>query len=516
MPPRGGTGYAPARRGGGRNTNGDGLDRERLEDFFRSSVPGAEPPLAYERIAGGRSNLTYRVSDAGGRAFDPAPPAARHDARLRPRHGPRAPHPHRPGRHRRAGARADRDVRGRLGDGRAVLRHGVRRRARAARRGRGRGRVRRAGDRRRLARGARRHARRPARRRPRRRRARRARPPRRLRRAPAQALDAPVGGSKTRELDAMEETHRLLSARVPAAGGDLARARRLPARQRDRLAAGRDRGGAGLGAVHARRPARRPRPADGLLGRARATRSSRSRARRRSRPASRAARRARRALRASAPAATCSGLDFFVALAYWKLAAILEGVYARYSAGAVRRDLRGVHARSARSSSSSRARRTTPRAASSERSADGQRQRVRDRPRRRRGQAARTTDRRPRQAGRAVRRQLPADRLRALEPRQRGVPADRRADAVQEPLAGPPHRDDVAAVAAARQLRHAGAGADAPRAALVLGLGRRDLPEPQPDPRRAARPRRRVRRRPHLPHGPAPDARPAHRDRARR
>ena len=27
-------------------------------------------------------------------------------------------------------------------------------------------------------------------------------------------------------------------------------------------------------------------------------------------------------------------LDFFVALAYWKLAAILEGVYARYSAGA--------------------------------------------------------------------------------------------------------------------------------------------------------------------------------------
>ena len=28
-----------------------------------------------------------------------------------------------------------------------------------------------------------------------------------------------------------------------------------------------------------------------------------------------------------------SGLDFFVALAYWKLAAILEGVYARFSAG---------------------------------------------------------------------------------------------------------------------------------------------------------------------------------------
>ena len=34
-------------------------------------------------------------------------------------------------------------------------------------------------------------------------------------------------------------------------------------------------------------------------------------------------------------------------------------------------------------------------------------------------------------------------------------------------------------------------------------------------PRRAARPRRRLRGGPHLPHGPAPDARPAHRDRAR-
>ena len=69
MPPHGGTGYAPARVAEDRNTNGDGLDRERLEDYFRSSVPGAEPPLAYERIAGGRSNLTYRVGDAGGRAF---------------------------------------------------------------------------------------------------------------------------------------------------------------------------------------------------------------------------------------------------------------------------------------------------------------------------------------------------------------------------------------------------------------------------------------------------------------
>ena len=46
-------------------------------------------------------------------------------------------------------------------------------------------------------------------------------------------------------------------------------------------------------------------------------------------------------------------------------------------------------------------------------------------------------------------------------------------------------------------------GAAAARPAVVRRLGRRDLPEPQPDQRRAARLRHRLRRRPHLPHGPA-------------
>ena len=67
--------------------------------------------------------------------------------------------------------------------------------------------------------------------------------------------------------------------------------------------------------------------------------------------------------------------------------------------------------------------------------------------------------------------------------------------------------DDLAAVAAPRQLRDAGAGPDAARAAVVRRLGRRDLPEPEPDLRRAARLRPRLRRRSHLPDGPAPDAR---------
>ena len=46
-------------------------------------------------------------------------------------------------------------------------------------------------------------------------------------------------------------------------------------------------------------------------------------------------RRARRALRRGRPAATSSRLDFYVAFGYWKLACILEGVYARYLGGAL-------------------------------------------------------------------------------------------------------------------------------------------------------------------------------------
>jgi aminoglycoside phosphotransferase (APT) family kinase protein len=47
----------------------EGIDVPRVEAWFESSVPGVELPLAFERIAGGRSNLTFAVRDAGGRAF---------------------------------------------------------------------------------------------------------------------------------------------------------------------------------------------------------------------------------------------------------------------------------------------------------------------------------------------------------------------------------------------------------------------------------------------------------------
>jgi aminoglycoside phosphotransferase (APT) family kinase protein len=47
----------------------DGIDRANLESWFGENVPGAEPPLAFERISGGHSNLTYRVTDAGRRRW---------------------------------------------------------------------------------------------------------------------------------------------------------------------------------------------------------------------------------------------------------------------------------------------------------------------------------------------------------------------------------------------------------------------------------------------------------------
>ena len=102
---------------------------------------------------------------------------------------------------------------------------------------------------------------------------------------------------------------------------------------------------------------------------------------------------------------------------------------------------------------------------------------------------------------------VPDGRLRAVQPGQRRLPQAGRADAVQEPLAGPAHLQDLAAVDAARQLRGPRPGAAAPRPALVRGLGGRHPPEPEPHRRRAPDPRRGVRGRPHLPDGPGADGR---------
>jgi aminoglycoside phosphotransferase (APT) family kinase protein len=47
----------------------EAIDRPKVEAWFAREVPGAEPPLEFDRISGGRSNLTYGVTDSGGRRW---------------------------------------------------------------------------------------------------------------------------------------------------------------------------------------------------------------------------------------------------------------------------------------------------------------------------------------------------------------------------------------------------------------------------------------------------------------
>ncbi len=47
----------------------DGIDAAKVEAWFVENVPVAEPPLSFERIAGGHSNLTYGVTDAAGQRW---------------------------------------------------------------------------------------------------------------------------------------------------------------------------------------------------------------------------------------------------------------------------------------------------------------------------------------------------------------------------------------------------------------------------------------------------------------
>jgi aminoglycoside phosphotransferase (APT) family kinase protein len=46
-----------------------GIDRAGVEAWFAEHVDGAELPLSFERISGGHSNLTYGVNDAAGRRW---------------------------------------------------------------------------------------------------------------------------------------------------------------------------------------------------------------------------------------------------------------------------------------------------------------------------------------------------------------------------------------------------------------------------------------------------------------
>jgi aminoglycoside phosphotransferase (APT) family kinase protein len=47
----------------------EGIDRAGVEGWFEANVPGVELPLSFDRISGGRSNLTFGVRDSGGNAW---------------------------------------------------------------------------------------------------------------------------------------------------------------------------------------------------------------------------------------------------------------------------------------------------------------------------------------------------------------------------------------------------------------------------------------------------------------
>src|SRR6267143_1977412 len=47
----------------------EGIDEDRVGTWFEANIAGTAPPLAFELIAGGRSNLTYRVTDSAGNDF---------------------------------------------------------------------------------------------------------------------------------------------------------------------------------------------------------------------------------------------------------------------------------------------------------------------------------------------------------------------------------------------------------------------------------------------------------------
>lgn len=46
-----------------------GIEAERMTAWFTEHIEGVTPPLRFQLIAGGRSNLTYKVGDAAGRSY---------------------------------------------------------------------------------------------------------------------------------------------------------------------------------------------------------------------------------------------------------------------------------------------------------------------------------------------------------------------------------------------------------------------------------------------------------------
>ncbi|MGH9090391.1 MAG: phosphotransferase family protein [Acidimicrobiales bacterium] len=68
-PARTGAARPGASRTGAARPAPAGIEPAPVTAWFAEHVPGTEPPLAFTLVAGGRSNLTYRVTDAAGRAW---------------------------------------------------------------------------------------------------------------------------------------------------------------------------------------------------------------------------------------------------------------------------------------------------------------------------------------------------------------------------------------------------------------------------------------------------------------
>ena len=56
----------PALASGAVSKQPDGINVTNVTDWFVANVPGVTTPLTFTLIAGGRSNLTFRVEDASG------------------------------------------------------------------------------------------------------------------------------------------------------------------------------------------------------------------------------------------------------------------------------------------------------------------------------------------------------------------------------------------------------------------------------------------------------------------
>src|SRR6266511_5415151 len=61
--------YAPLDMGQQATEAPEGIDRAGVEGWFEANVPDAELPLSFDRISGGRSNMTFDVRDSGGHAW---------------------------------------------------------------------------------------------------------------------------------------------------------------------------------------------------------------------------------------------------------------------------------------------------------------------------------------------------------------------------------------------------------------------------------------------------------------